>query len=157
MKNKAFFKLNIFFHCQFISCISLFSTHTHTLTQTAPCGGSFSSDEGEIISPNWPGDYQAQSACTWRITVPTAKSIRVAFTHFEVQAANLFGNCVDYVEIFNGESLETLGWLYFSSSCVHFGFFFFLSRSCSGQCYRYQCTMANCLNCRSILRFWCSA
>ncbi|KAF7655501.1 hypothetical protein LDENG_00055110 [Lucifuga dentata] len=75
----------------------------------APCGGTFNSDQGEIISPNWPNDYPAQSVCTWRITVPSGKNIHVAFTHFEVQAVNLFGKCVDYVEIFNGETMASQG------------------------------------------------
>ncbi|XP_071359853.1 ovochymase-2 [Trachinotus anak] len=75
----------------------------------APCGGSFSSNQGEITSPNWPGDYPAQSVCTWRISIPSAKSVHVAFTHFELQAGNMLGNCVDYVEIFNGHSMASLG------------------------------------------------
>lgn len=76
---------------------------------SAPCGGSFSSSQGEVRSPNWPGDYQAQSVCTWRIEIPSAKSIHVAFTHFELQAANLFGNCLDYVEVFDGKNMSSLG------------------------------------------------
>uniref|UniRef100_A0A3B4YSD3 Zgc:154142 n=1 Tax=Seriola lalandi dorsalis TaxID=1841481 RepID=A0A3B4YSD3_SERLL len=75
----------------------------------APCGGSFSSDQGEITSPNWPSDYHSQSVCTWRITVPSGKSIHVAFTHFELQAVNMLGQCVDYVEIFNGNTMASLG------------------------------------------------
>uniref|UniRef100_A0A3Q1C976 Ovochymase 2 n=1 Tax=Amphiprion ocellaris TaxID=80972 RepID=A0A3Q1C976_AMPOC len=74
----------------------------------APCGGSFSSERGEIVSPNWPNDYDAQSACTWHINVPSAKMIHVVFTHFELQAVNVLGNCVDYVEIFSGESMTSL-------------------------------------------------
>uniref|UniRef100_A0A3B4TUR0 Zgc:154142 n=1 Tax=Seriola dumerili TaxID=41447 RepID=A0A3B4TUR0_SERDU len=75
----------------------------------APCGGSFSGDQGEITSPNWPSDYHSQSVCTWRITVPSGKSIHVAFTHFELQAVNMLGKCVDYVEIFNGDTMASLG------------------------------------------------
>lgn len=77
----------------------------------APCGGRFISNQGEVTSPNWPSDYNAQSVCTWLINVPSAESIRVAFTDFELQAVNLFGNCVDYVEIFNGETMASLGLL----------------------------------------------
>ncbi|XP_047430814.1 ovochymase-2 [Mugil cephalus] len=75
----------------------------------APCGGSFSSNQGEITSPNWPGDYEARSVCTWRIAIPSSKSIHVAFTHFELQAVNMLGNCVDYVEVFNGYNMSSLG------------------------------------------------
>ncbi|KAL3996601.1 hypothetical protein ACER0C_009257 [Sarotherodon galilaeus] len=74
-----------------------------------PCGGTFSSDQGEITSPNWPNDYQAQTVCTWRINVPSSRIIHVAFTHFELQAVNLLGNCVDYVEVINGETMASLG------------------------------------------------
>ncbi|XP_068177209.1 ovochymase-2 [Antennarius striatus] len=77
--------------------------------KTAPCGGSFSSDQGEITSPNWPGHYQSQSVCTWRIDIPSARMIQVGFTHFELQASNLFGKCVDYVEIFSGASMTSVG------------------------------------------------
>ncbi|KAK7930543.1 hypothetical protein WMY93_006938 [Mugilogobius chulae] len=75
----------------------------------APCGGSFSSEQGEMTSPNWPSDYAGQSVCTWTVKIPTASSIHVAFTHFELQAVNMFGKCVDYVEIFNGATMASLG------------------------------------------------
>lgn len=87
--------------------VLFFLAHTHT---PAPCGGSFSSSQGELRSPNWPSDYQAQSVCTWRVDIPSAKSIHVAFTHFEMQAVNMFGNCVDYVEVFDGKNMSSLGW-----------------------------------------------
>ncbi|XP_041837910.1 ovochymase-2 [Melanotaenia boesemani] len=75
----------------------------------APCGGSFSSERGEITSPNWPNDYQGQTVCTWHINIPSSKNIHVAFTHFELQAVNMLGHCLDYLEIFNGDSLASLG------------------------------------------------
>lgn len=75
----------------------------------APCGGSFSSEQGEITSPNWPSDYAGQSVCTWNVKIPTASSIHVAFTHFELQAVNVLGKCVDYVEVFNGVTMTPLG------------------------------------------------
>ncbi|KAJ0033684.1 hypothetical protein NQD34_000791, partial [Periophthalmus magnuspinnatus] len=75
----------------------------------APCGGSFSSEQGEMTSPNWPNDYAAQSVCTWTVKNPSASSIHVVFTHFELQAVNILGKCVDYVEIFNGATMTSLG------------------------------------------------
>ncbi|XP_029008026.1 ovochymase-2 [Betta splendens] len=75
----------------------------------APCGGSFTGAQGELTSPNWPGSYRAQSVCTWRITVPSATAVRVNFTDFELQTANLLGNCVDYVEVFSGDGTESVG------------------------------------------------
>ncbi|KAI7810415.1 hypothetical protein IRJ41_001318 [Triplophysa rosa] len=47
------------------------------------CGGHFTSEQGELQS------------------IPSARRIYVVFTHFELQAVNLLGKCVDYVEIFN--------------------------------------------------------
>lgn len=95
------------YHLLLLSLPSGAHAHTHP---PVPCGGSFSSSQGELRSPNWPSDYQAQSVCTWRIDIPSAKSIHVAFTHFEMQAVNMFGNCVDYVEVFDGKNTSSLGW-----------------------------------------------
>ncbi|KAJ3614596.1 hypothetical protein NHX12_018167 [Muraenolepis orangiensis] len=68
----------------------------------APCGGHFSSLQGELSSPGWPGDYPSQAVCTWHIAIPSGAAVHLVFTHFEVQATNMLGKCVDYVEIFNG-------------------------------------------------------
>lgn len=63
-----------------------------------------------MMSPNWPtGNYPALSVCTWRISMPSNTSIHVGFSHFELQKKNLLGNCVDYVDVINGENMETLG------------------------------------------------
>ncbi|XP_053711283.1 tolloid-like protein 1 [Synchiropus splendidus] len=75
----------------------------------APCGGSFSSLNGDFTTPNWPKDYDAQSVCTWRINIPSATNIHIVFTHFELQAVNVLGNCVDYVEVFNGATMASAG------------------------------------------------
>lgn len=122
----------LFFSFPFLSRHNiLLSTHKHT----APCGGSFSSAQGEIISPNWPSDYHAQSVCTWRLNIPSAKSVHVAFTHFELQAVNILGKCVDYVEIFNGESMASQGLLLcYKCFCFHFVICFFSSIFCTDQC-----------------------
>ncbi|XP_076583741.1 ovochymase-2 [Chaetodon auriga] len=77
--------------------------------EEAPCGGVFTNNTGEIRSPNWPNDYQTKSVCTWRITIPSAVNVTVAFTHFELQAENIFGNCVDFVEIFSGANMTSQG------------------------------------------------
>lgn len=76
---------------------------------------------GEFTSPNWPlGDYGPKAVCTWRINVPAANKITVGFSHFELQATNILGNCVDYVEIFNGKTMMSLGWLkHFQHSAEH--------------------------------------
>lgn len=70
------------------------------------------------MSPNWPtGKYPALSVCTWRISVPSAKSIHVGFSDFELPAKFL-GNCGDYVDVINGENMETIGRLLLQLSHV---------------------------------------
>ncbi|XP_042171195.1 LOW QUALITY PROTEIN: ovochymase-2-like [Oncorhynchus tshawytscha] len=73
----------------------------------ASCGGVFSSEQGELTSPNWPNNYLDQAVCTWRISIPSALNIHIVFTHFEVQAVNQLGQCVDYVEIYGGAGLTS--------------------------------------------------
>lgn len=92
-------------------CFSSPRSSSPAVHTAAPCGGSFSSNMGEIMSPNWPSDYQAKSVCTWHITIPSAKNVTVAFTHFELQAVNMLGRCLDYVEVFDGQSMTSKGWL----------------------------------------------
>ncbi|XP_038837825.1 ovochymase-2-like [Salvelinus namaycush] len=75
----------------------------------ASCGGVFSSEQGELTSPNWPNNYLDQAVCTWHISIPSAKNIHIVFTHFEVQAVNQLGQCVDYVEIYGGAGLTSQG------------------------------------------------
>ncbi|XP_019899333.2 ovochymase-2 isoform X2 [Esox lucius] len=75
----------------------------------APCGGHFTREQGELTSPNWPDHYPDQTACTWHISVPSAVSIHVVFTHFEVQAQNRLGQCLDYVEVYGGTGLTSRG------------------------------------------------
>uniref|UniRef100_A0A8C1YT96 Zgc:154142 n=1 Tax=Cyprinus carpio TaxID=7962 RepID=A0A8C1YT96_CYPCA len=65
------------------------------------CGGHFTSQQGELRSPSWPNEYPSQAVCTWTISIPSATGIYITFTHFELQAVNLLGQCVDYVEIFD--------------------------------------------------------
>uniref|UniRef100_A0AAV2LFD9 CUB domain-containing protein n=1 Tax=Knipowitschia caucasica TaxID=637954 RepID=A0AAV2LFD9_KNICA len=95
-------------------CLSDKVSITDQLGSLAPCGGSFSSEQGELKSPNWPNDYAGQSVCTWTVKNPSATRFHVAFMHFELQAVNVLGNCVDYVEIFNGATMTSLGqfWYY---------------------------------------------
>uniref|UniRef100_A0A4W5NF98 Zgc:154142 n=1 Tax=Hucho hucho TaxID=62062 RepID=A0A4W5NF98_9TELE len=78
-------------------------------TSQASCGGVFSSEQGKLTSPNWPNNYLDQAVCTWRISIPSAKNIHIVFTHFEVQAVNQLGQCVDYVEIYSGAGLTSQG------------------------------------------------
>lgn len=65
------------------------------------CGGEFTGQQGELVSPNWPNNYPKQTVCTWSISSPSAKSLHIIFTHFELQAVNVLGKCMDFVEVFD--------------------------------------------------------
>ncbi|XP_063811710.1 ovochymase-2-like [Pseudophryne corroboree] len=75
-----------------------------TIPDIASCGGVFSTDKGELMSPNWPNSsYPLSHVCTWKITVDPGKQIHIVFTNFMLQIANLLGICQDYVEVFDGD------------------------------------------------------
>ncbi|XP_077332677.1 ovochymase-2-like [Lithobates pipiens] len=77
-----------------------------TIPSITSCGGHFSSDKGDLMSPNWPNaSYPASQACTWKINVQTGKKIHIVFKNFILQVANLAGSCQDYVEIFDGDKV----------------------------------------------------
>ena len=84
------------------------SPSPHLFSALVGCGGHFSTEQGELKSANWPSDYPNQAVCTWWVSVPSAKAIHITFTHFDVQAANRLGQCVDYVEIFSSD-MKSLG------------------------------------------------
>ncbi|KAM8939404.1 ovochymase-2-like [Pelodytes ibericus] len=67
------------------------------------CGGNFNSDNGEFMSPHWPNaSYLSSHVCTWKIAAGAGKQLHIVFTDFAIQAP-AFGNCQDYVEIFDGD------------------------------------------------------
>ncbi|XP_018408776.1 PREDICTED: cubilin-like [Nanorana parkeri] len=75
-----------------------------TIPSISQCGGHFSSDKEEFMSPNWPNaSYPGSQACTWKINVQPGKRIHIVFKSFELQIANFTGSCQDYVEVFDGD------------------------------------------------------
>ncbi|TRY88335.1 hypothetical protein DNTS_018821 [Danionella cerebrum] len=70
------------------------------------CGGHLTGQKGEFQSPNWPNQYPKQAVCTWMISSPSATRIRVSFETFQLEGANLLGNCVDYLEVFDAAGLS---------------------------------------------------
>ena len=40
---------------------------------------------GEIKSPNFPSQYNNDLYCTWKITVPTGKKVRIEFSDFKTE------------------------------------------------------------------------
>ncbi|XP_076437271.1 cubilin-like isoform X2 [Babylonia areolata] len=78
---------------------------TYLATSTGlGCGGDVQAGiNGSVTSPNFPGNYSEQGACTWRITVPVQRRLRLNFTYLAVPGQ---ADCVNnYVEVFNGPSV----------------------------------------------------
>ncbi|KAI1887407.1 hypothetical protein AGOR_G00189980 [Albula goreensis] len=76
------------------------------------CGGHFSGEQGEFMSPGWPSsNYPALKACSWTITVDPTKKIHINFTDFHLQELNLLGSCNDYVTIYDrqGTTVSVIG------------------------------------------------
>ncbi|XP_064459101.1 bone morphogenetic protein 1-like [Ornithodoros turicata] len=72
----------------------------------AVCGGDLEMEEGDLRSPNFPQDYQADKECIWRITVPESYRAVLRFQSFEVECQE---NCAyDYVEVYDGHDPNAL-------------------------------------------------
>ena len=49
-------------------------------------GESIDASSGHISSPNFPNNYNADNICTWNITVPSGKIIKLSFLNFTLVA-----------------------------------------------------------------------
>jgi len=64
------------------------------------CGGTYTSDNGILISPNYPNPYPHSAQCIWTITIPAGEVITFTFTSVDLEPHS---NCVwDYVELREG-------------------------------------------------------
>ena len=66
-------------------------------------------ESGQLESPNYPEDYQANKECIWRVSVPVGFQVALKFQSFEIENHD---NCVyDYIEIRDGgdETAPKLG------------------------------------------------
>ena len=62
---------------------------------------------GAITSPNYPLTYKSNMDCTWKITVPSGKSVRLSFVgtyNLESSCSSSSGYNEDYVRIRDGSS-----------------------------------------------------
>ncbi|XP_061188278.1 uncharacterized protein LOC133196384 [Saccostrea echinata] len=48
------------------------------------CGGHLKTNSGYLASPNWPRNYEHNLNCSWTITVPKFKIIKISFTHLKL-------------------------------------------------------------------------
>ncbi|CAL1576609.1 unnamed protein product [Knipowitschia caucasica] len=76
----------------------------HIAYTTSPsdpgCGGTFTNQEGIIISPNWPNDYTHNRQCVYIIRMPAGERVSLNFTHMSLENHT---NCAfDYVEVRDG-------------------------------------------------------
>ncbi|KAL3836256.1 hypothetical protein ACJMK2_021695 [Sinanodonta woodiana] len=73
------------------------------------CGGTYTSETGVLISPNYPNHYNNDATCVWVITVGTRDLLTLTFTNMDLEG---HGICTyDYVEVRDGadETAPLLG------------------------------------------------
>ncbi|RDD39578.1 Tolloid-like protein 1 [Trichoplax sp. H2] len=82
------------------NCQSL-SEPTNTMATTDfACGGSFISNNGTIMSSNYPNKYDSSSECYYRIQLDTGNKIQLDWLDFDVEGSQY--RCYDRVEVFDG-------------------------------------------------------
>lgn len=61
------------------------------------CGARFTTDNGVLISPNYPNPYPHNAQCVWTISVPSGEVITFTITNIDLEVHR---NCMwDYVEV----------------------------------------------------------
>lgn len=86
-----------YFKCSAFDILSACEGQRYTVCFSATCGGRFSGQNGTIVSPNYPSNYDANSNCTWLVSGPTGHYLTITFTAFSLESST---NCAnDYVEV----------------------------------------------------------
>jgi len=67
-------------------------------TISATCGGSFSGSAGQLTSPGYPGNYEANLDCVWTIRGPAGHFFTITFDALSLQYSSNCSNN-DYLEI----------------------------------------------------------
>lgn len=49
------------------------------------CGGTLTSPDGVLTSPNYPQPYESYTECVWKIIVNAGSRIQLVFTDFELE------------------------------------------------------------------------
>lgn len=66
------------------------------------CGGIFSLPNGQISSPNYPKNYEADTTCEWLLLTEPAHSMTLKFMDFDIERSE---NCIhDSVKIYSGRA-----------------------------------------------------
>ncbi|XP_070536661.1 cubilin-like [Ptychodera flava] len=70
-------------------------------TETTGCGGNFHSDTGSFMSSNYPGQYNLNEECVWKISVEHGYHVTLTFdSQFNINSPS--GCNADYIEIRDG-------------------------------------------------------
>ena len=73
------------------------SCTVYCVTVAPGCGGEYTSNNGTIISPNYPNPYTDDSECVWTVTVDPGDVISLNFTNMDIEQHQ---SCrYDYVEV----------------------------------------------------------
>ncbi|WP_368072334.1 CUB domain-containing protein, partial [Pseudoalteromonas sp. BMB] len=51
---------------------------------SSTCGGNLVSESGSIKTPNFPGNYESNLNCVWKITVPFGSRVSLHFISYAV-------------------------------------------------------------------------
>ncbi|XP_066278215.1 uncharacterized protein [Branchiostoma lanceolatum] len=62
------------------------------------CGGYLYSTRGTVYSPNWPDPFPTSKICSWTITVPEDRFVRLRFKYYDIPDKN------DYVSVWNNQT-----------------------------------------------------
>lgn len=65
-----------------------------------------SSSGGTFSSPSYPSYYPDSMLCTWKITAPSGKRVKLYFNHFRLEGGVCSSN--DYLEVRDGSSSTSL-------------------------------------------------
>lgn len=69
------------------------------------CGGLYTGDKGEIVSPSYDGKYLSGLLCEYRIKTSKETKIRINFKSFNLERS--FGCRYDYLKIYDGPSEDS--------------------------------------------------
>ena len=73
--------------------------HNNNLQLSSSSGGTFS-------SPSYPSNYPNSMLCTWKITAPSDKRVKLYFNYFRLESGVCSSN--DYLEVRDGSSSTSL-------------------------------------------------
>ncbi|XP_026326618.1 cubilin homolog [Hyposmocoma kahamanoa] len=85
-----------------------FSAHYTTLSTA--CGGTLTSEEGSIASPNYPLSYPTSASCEWVLKTSPGNKVYINFEEFDLEDSE---NCnEDYLEVRENDGVGRLVGLY---------------------------------------------